>query len=88
MTVELMMEKASLQRMKYRVVLYRCHTLAEMRLASLLCITVAEGPQTSLLDIKRGGEGDMFYFQNSPLILSALLLLMSSVASCRCFPTV
>lgn len=54
MTVESMMEKASLQRMKYRVVLYGCDTLAEMRLASLLYTTVAEGPQPPLVDITRG----------------------------------
>ena len=44
MTVESMMEKASLQQMKYRVVLYGCDTSAEMRLASLLYTTVAKGP--------------------------------------------
>ena len=53
-TAELIRLKVSLHRMKVRVLLYSCPCFSDMRPASLLKTTVADGPQPPLEDRTSG----------------------------------
>jgi len=70
--------------MKLRVLLYGWSCFSEMRPASLLKATVADGPQPPLAcGQDQWSEGTMLHLEDTVFICSPFLTFMSSVASVR-----
>ena len=67
--------KVSLHRMKERVLLYTCLCFSDVRPASLLRITVADGPQPL---------GDRISWVKFPCSTSVMHFLYAHLFSCSC----